>query len=178
MLRHVRMQLSTLTTSSGVSAQGTPLHAASPDVAAPPIQLYLGDLRWGPHSCLVSALLGPSLRQVMRKFPHRRLPLRLVRRVAIHVVEALQFLEALPCPIIHGDIKPENILVDLSTADRLSRGWYEDEESFPKSSDVKVADNFDKFRVCLADFGCARRLPRDAAAEGIRVGYIQSRWYR
>uniref|UniRef100_A0A8C3SUT2 non-specific serine/threonine protein kinase n=1 Tax=Chelydra serpentina TaxID=8475 RepID=A0A8C3SUT2_CHESE len=64
------------------------------------------------HLCLVFELLGPSLRCLMRSHGAQGLPLPFVKKALQQVLEGLQFLHT-NCRIIHTDIKPENILLQV-----------------------------------------------------------------
>ncbi|XP_053891171.1 SRSF protein kinase 1-like isoform X1 [Malaclemys terrapin pileata] len=66
----------------------------------------------GFHVCLVFELLGPSLRCLMRSHGTQGLPLPFVKKALQQVLAGLQFLHT-NCRIIHTDIKPENILLQL-----------------------------------------------------------------
>ncbi|XP_050815788.1 SRSF protein kinase 2-like isoform X9 [Gopherus flavomarginatus] len=66
----------------------------------------------GFHVCLVFELLGPSLRCLLRSHGAQGLPLPFVKKALQQVLAGLQFLHT-NCQIIHTDIKPENILLQL-----------------------------------------------------------------
>ncbi|XP_074861884.1 SRSF protein kinase 3-like [Carettochelys insculpta] len=80
----------------------------------------------GLHVCLVFELLGPSLRCLIRSHGTQGLPLPFVKKALQQVLAGLQFLHK-NCQIIHADIKPENILLQM------------DEESFQKLLHDKAA---------------------------------------
>ena len=66
--------------------------------------------RNGRHVCLVFEVLGKSLLSLIHRFDEKGLPLELVRRIAVNVMEGLLFLHE-NCRFIHTDIKPENVLI-------------------------------------------------------------------
>ncbi|KAL9106518.1 MAG: hypothetical protein Q9187_008548, partial [Circinaria calcarea] len=66
----------------------------------------------GTHVCLVSKVLGHHLRAQACKFRQLRLPVRVVKVVAKQLLEGLDFLHR-ECGIIHTDLQPKNILLEL-----------------------------------------------------------------
>lgn len=66
------------------------------------------------HMCFVFDLLSVSLYDLIKKTRYAGVSLRLVRRFASQILEALRFMERLN--IVHCDLKPENILLCSSTA--------------------------------------------------------------
>ena len=69
----------------------------------------LGAFYFHQHLCLCLELLGSSLLQFMKQQPHHRVPMEQVRKIAWQMVTALAFVGS--CNMIHGDIKPENVLL-------------------------------------------------------------------
>jgi serine/threonine-protein kinase SRPK3 len=67
----------------------------------------------GKHVCMVFEVLGVSLLKMIRVYDHRGIPLGLVRRIAKQVLVGLDALHR-QCRIIHTDLKPENVLLELS----------------------------------------------------------------
>jgi serine/threonine-protein kinase SRPK3 len=66
----------------------------------------------GTHVVLVFQVAGPNLLSLIRATQHRGLPVHLVKGIMLGTLRALAFLHD-ECGIIHTDIKPENILVEL-----------------------------------------------------------------
>ncbi|RHW72342.1 serine/threonine-protein kinase [Trypanosoma brucei equiperdum] len=67
---------------------------------------------WRGHLVLVFELLTYNLYQLIKHTGYRGVGPRVVRKFAFQLVQALRELEeAKPSPIIHCDIKPENILL-------------------------------------------------------------------
>jgi dual specificity tyrosine-phosphorylation-regulated kinase 2/3/4 len=59
--------------------------------------------------CIVSELLSINLFEMLRKTQFKGMHIEIVRKITIQLMTALAFLKGLK--IIHGDIKPENIVL-------------------------------------------------------------------
>ena len=71
-------------------------------------------LRWFEHRnhlCLVFELLSYNLYDLIRNTSFRGVSLNLIRKFAIQLLSALEFLSSDKLSIIHCDLKPENILL-------------------------------------------------------------------
>lgn len=68
--------------------------------------------RNGVHTCLVFQPLGCSLYKLIVKNKYQGLPIEVVKSITRQILEGLHFLHS-KCNIIHTDIKPENILLEL-----------------------------------------------------------------
>lgn len=66
----------------------------------------------GVHTCLVFQPLGCSLYKLIVKNKYQGLPIEVVKSIIRQILEGLHFLH-IKCNIIHTDIKPENILLEL-----------------------------------------------------------------
>ncbi|GBE89815.1 kinase-like protein [Sparassis crispa] len=66
----------------------------------------------GNHLCLVTEALGESLYSFSKRWKNCRLPMPLVKRIALQTVLALDYLHN-SCDIIHTDVKPANILIAI-----------------------------------------------------------------
>lgn len=67
----------------------------------------------GRHVCMVFEVLGVSLLKMIRAFDHKGIPLDSVKTMAKQVLTGLDILHR-RCDIIHTDLKPENVLVELT----------------------------------------------------------------
>ncbi|OAR00209.1 hypothetical protein LLEC1_03172 [Akanthomyces lecanii] len=68
----------------------------------------------GDHVCLVSDVLGHHLDFQAAKYEDGRLPVRAVKEIVRQLLAGLDFLHT-ECGIIHTDLKPTNILLELET---------------------------------------------------------------
>lgn len=82
------------------------------------VQLYSHFVHKGPygkHVCMIFELLGVNLLEIIKLYDYKGIPLPLVRTIARQVLIGLDYLHRV-CGIIHTDIKPENILLQLTHA--------------------------------------------------------------
>ncbi|CAN0215285.1 unnamed protein product, partial [Discosporangium mesarthrocarpum] len=66
----------------------------------------------GRHVCMVFEMLGCNLLSVIKRYNYHGIPIRIVQSMAKQMCQGLDFLHRL-CNIIHTDLKPENVLLDL-----------------------------------------------------------------
>lgn len=69
--------------------------------------------KFGTHICMVTHCHGDNLLHLIQRGHHRGLPEANVKSIIKQVLQGLHYLHAV-CGIIHTDIKPENVLVDVS----------------------------------------------------------------
>lgn len=69
----------------------------------------------GTHVCMVFEILGVNLLEVIKHYNYRGIPLPICRTIARQVLIGLDYLHRV-CGIIHTDLKPENVLVQLTNA--------------------------------------------------------------
>ncbi|KAJ7682229.1 kinase-like protein [Mycena polygramma] len=66
----------------------------------------------GKHLCLVTELLGESLDQYAKRFPHKRVPIPMIKTISRQLILAIMYLHD-RCGIIHTDVKTNNVLFTL-----------------------------------------------------------------
>ncbi|KAG7277964.1 hypothetical protein CRUP_022134 [Coryphaenoides rupestris] len=77
----------------------------------------MGRFAHGPYTCMEFELLYCSLPELVCKAKHHKLSLKQTRDILKQVATALVHLDALG--IIHGDLKPENIMVSAQGQAKL-----------------------------------------------------------
>jgi serine/threonine-protein kinase SRPK3 len=69
----------------------------------------------GKHVCMVFEILGVNLLEVIKLYEYRGIPIPLCRIISKQVLIGLDYLHRI-CGIIHTDLKPENVLLQLTKA--------------------------------------------------------------
>ena len=69
----------------------------------------------GKHVCMVFEILGVNLLEIIKKYDYKGIPMPICRVLSKQILLGLDYLHRV-CGIIHTDIKPENILLQLSKA--------------------------------------------------------------
>ena len=72
----------------------------------------------GEHRCMVFEVMGVNMLTLIRNYGMQGVPLPLVRRIAVQLLLALDFLHV-QCGVIHTDLKPENVLLSERSAPGL-----------------------------------------------------------
>ena len=69
----------------------------------------------GTHICLVFEVLGVNLLEIIKFYQYKGVPINLCRSIGKQVLVGLDYLHRI-CGIIHTDLKPENVIVQLTQA--------------------------------------------------------------
>ncbi|KAI1850950.1 hypothetical protein JX265_007275 [Neoarthrinium moseri] len=72
----------------------------------------------GVHVCMVFEVLGENLLGLIKKWHHRGIPRDLVMQIAKQVLMGLDYLHR-ECGIIHTDLKPENVLIEIGDVEQV-----------------------------------------------------------
>ncbi|ODQ78494.1 hypothetical protein BABINDRAFT_65165 [Babjeviella inositovora NRRL Y-12698] len=72
----------------------------------------------GRHVVMVFEVLGENLLELIRLYRHRGIPLAYVKQIAKQLLVSLDFLHRV-CGIIHTDLKPENVLIEIGDVEQI-----------------------------------------------------------
>jgi serine/threonine-protein kinase SRPK3 len=67
----------------------------------------------GKHVCMVFEVLGVNLLEIIKQYNYKGIPMPICRVISRQVLMGLDYMHRI-CGIIHTDLKPENVLVQLS----------------------------------------------------------------
>lgn len=85
----------------------------------------------GLHVCMVFEVLGENLLGLIKRWNHRGIPMPLVKQITKQVLLGLDYLHR-DCGIIHTDLKPENVLIEIGDVEQIVKTFVKDE---PKQDD-------------------------------------------
>lgn len=91
----------------------------------------------GIHVCMVFEVLGENLLGLIKRWNHRGIPMPLVKQITKQVLLGLDYLHR-ECGIIHTDLKPENVLIEIGDVEQIVKTYVNDE---PKKKDDKDDSN-------------------------------------
>lgn len=80
----------------------------------------------GNHVCMVFEVLGENLLGLIKRWNHRGIPLPLVKQIAKQVLLGLDYLHR-ECGIIHTDLKPENVLIEIGDVEAIVKAYVNEE---------------------------------------------------
>lgn len=81
----------------------------------------------GTHVCMVFEVLGENLLGLIKRYGYKGIPKVLVQQITKQVLLALDYLHR-ECGIIHTDLKPENVLIEIGDVELIVRKLEEEEE--------------------------------------------------
>ncbi|KAI0172936.1 kinase-like domain-containing protein [Hypoxylon sp. FL1284] len=82
----------------------------------------------GVHVCMVFEVLGENLLGLIKKWQHRGIPRDLVAQITKQVLMGLDYLHR-ECGIIHTDLKPENVLIEIGDVEQVVKKVVKNENS-------------------------------------------------
>ena len=80
----------------------------------------------GMHVCMVFEVLGENLLGLIKRWNHRGIPMPLVKQITKQVLLGLDYLHR-ECGIIHTDLKPENVLIEIGDVEQIVKTYVKDE---------------------------------------------------
>lgn len=80
----------------------------------------------GMHVCMVFEVLGENLLGLIKRWNHRGIPMPLVKQITKQVLLGLDYLHR-ECGIIHTDLKPENVLIEIGDVEQIVKAHVQDE---------------------------------------------------
>ncbi|KAL9105193.1 MAG: hypothetical protein Q9227_009576 [Pyrenula ochraceoflavens] len=81
----------------------------------------------GVHVCMVFEVLGENLLGLIKRWNHRGIPMPLVKQITKQVLLGLDYLHR-DCGIIHTDLKPENVLIEIGDVEQIVKQFVKDEK--------------------------------------------------
>lgn len=82
----------------------------------------------GVHVCMVFEVLGENLLGLIKRWNHRGIPMPLVKQITKQVLLGLDYLHR-ECGIIHTDLKPENVLIEIGDVEQIVQAHVQQEEA-------------------------------------------------
>ena len=88
----------------------------------------------GVHVCMVFEVLGENLLGLIKRWNHRGIPMPLVKQITKQVLLGLDYLHR-ECGIIHTDLKPENVLIEIGDVEQIVKTFVKDEPQVEDKED-------------------------------------------
>ena len=85
----------------------------------------------GVHVCMVFEVLGENLLGLIKRWNHRGIPMPLVKQITKQVLLGLDYLHR-ECGIIHTDLKPENVLIEIGDVEQIVKAFVKDDKDAAK----------------------------------------------
>ena len=92
----------------------------------------------GVHVCMVFEVLGENLLGLIKRWNHRGIPMPLVKQITKQVLLGLDYMHR-ECGIIHTDLKPENVLIEIGDVEQIVKTYVQ--ETSKKDKDKEKEDN-------------------------------------
>jgi serine/threonine-protein kinase SRPK3 len=97
----------------------------------------------GLHVCMVFEVLGENLLGLIKRYNHRGIPMPLVKQIAKQVLLGLDYMHR-ECQIIHTDLKPENVLIEIGDVEQIVKTYVNDPEEQKKNGSNSGSDKGDR----------------------------------
>ncbi|KAI5310032.1 serine/threonine protein kinase, CMGC group [Ascosphaera atra] len=81
----------------------------------------------GVHVCMVFEVLGENLLGLIKRWNHRGIPMPLVKQITKQVLLGLDYLHR-HCGIIHTDLKPENVLIEIGDVEHIVKTYVQESQ--------------------------------------------------
>jgi serine/threonine-protein kinase SRPK3 len=88
----------------------------------------------GTHVCMVFEVLGENLLGLIKRWNHRGIPMPLVKQITKQVLLGLDYLHR-ECGIIHTDLKPENVLIEIGDVEQIVKTFVNAENEKKEKED-------------------------------------------
>ena len=88
----------------------------------------------GTHVCMVFEVLGENLLGLIKRWNHRGIPMPIVKQITKQVLLGLDYLHR-ECGIIHTDLKPENVLIEIGDVEQIVKTYVKDEPKKDEKED-------------------------------------------
>ncbi|KAG9231816.1 kinase-like domain-containing protein [Amylocarpus encephaloides] len=85
----------------------------------------------GTHVCMVFEVLGENLLGLIKRWNHRGIPMALVKQITKQVLLGLDYLHR-ECGIIHTDLKPENVLIEIGDVEQIVKTFVKEDKTEDK----------------------------------------------
>ena len=80
----------------------------------------------GLHVCMVFEVLGENLLGLIKRWNHRGIPMPLVKQITKQVLLGLDYMHR-ECGIIHTDLKPENVLIEIGDVEQIVKTFVKED---------------------------------------------------
>jgi len=88
----------------------------------------------GTHVCMVFEVLGENLLGLIKRWNHRGIPMPIVKQITKQVLLGLDYLHR-ECGIIHTDLKPENVLVEIGDVEHIVKTFVKEDPKKDEKED-------------------------------------------
>jgi len=89
----------------------------------------------GTHVCMVFEVLGENLLGLIKRWNHRGIPMPLVKQITKQVLLGLDYLHR-ECGIIHTDLKPENVLIEIGDVEQIVKQYVKYDNNVDKDANA------------------------------------------